>query len=200
MKRIALFASGTGTNVLNLLDHVNHFSKLTIPCVVVDSETSPLPVILMQKYPHVCVELILPENSLKGAARKLEHESRILACLEQHQINWVLLAGYMRLIGSTLLDRYSNRIINIHPSLLPHYPGLDGYARAFTDGVATSGVTVHLVDAGMDTGPILIQRSFKRLPGDTLETFVQRGKVVEWELYPEVLSLLNDSAELLPGA
>lgn len=95
-----------------------------------------------------------------------------------------------------LLDEYSNRIINIHPSLLPKYPGLNAFERAFADK-SSSGITLHLVDQGLDTGPVIKQKSFPFFKEDTLSDFIQRGKQVEWELYPEVLKLLNESTDLL---
>jgi phosphoribosylglycinamide formyltransferase-1 len=105
----------------------------------------------------------------------------------------------MRILGPLLLDTFRNRIVNIHPSLLPLYPGVESYKRAFEDKVTESGVTVHLVDAGIDTGPVILQEKFPRLETDTLADFIQRGKDLEWKLYPKILEKLNESGALLPG-
>lgn len=198
MKKLAIFASGAGSNALNLIEKSLSFENLEISCLVVDTETSPLPDIIAKINPALPVYRILPDPSLKGSERKLQFEKKILQKLKYHDVGWILLAGYMRLIGPTLLDHFPNRMINIHPSLLPHYPGLNSFERAYIDGVS-SGVTIHLVDSGLDTGPVIVQRSFPRLKDDTLSDFIQRGKSIEWELYPEILKRLNDSADLLPG-
>jgi phosphoribosylglycinamide formyltransferase 1 len=199
MKQLAIFASGAGSNALNLLKHAQGLAGLKISCIMVDTATSRLPEQLASQYPALPVLRMLPDMSIAPAQRKLEFEKRMLQVLREHHIDWILLAGYMRLIGPTLLQQFPQRIINIHPSLLPQYPGLNAYERAYADGVTTSGVTIHLVDAGLDSGPVILQRSFSRLPGDTLEQFIQKGKALEWELYPEILNRLNNAAELLPG-
>lgn len=198
MKRIAIFASGTGSNALNLIQHSHNYPNLTISCLIIDTSTSPLPEIIQQKYPHLPVIRVLPDKTLPALERKTHFESRILEILLQYKVEWILLAGYMRLIGPLLLDEYSNRIINIHPSLLPKYPGLNAFERAFADK-SSSGITLHLVDQGLDTGPVIKQKSFPFFKEDTLSDFIQRGKQVEWELYPEVLKLLNESTDLLRG-
>jgi phosphoribosylglycinamide formyltransferase 1 len=199
-RKIAIMASGLGSNALNLLTAAEIYPQLEIACVVVDTEHSTLPQRLADSHPSLPVYRILPDANLKGSRRKDEFERRVLGCLLEHGVRWILLAGYMRIIGPTLLDHFINRIVNIHPSLLPAYRGLHAFERAFADGVSVSGVTIHLVDDGLDTGPILLQQSFPRLEGDTLESFIQRGKEIEWALYPQILKKLNDSAELLPGA
>ena len=198
MKKIAIFASGTGSNAMNLLEKAALYPSVQISCVVVDTAHSQLLQNVARKFPNVTFYQILPDQELKGSDRKFEHESRVLSRLRQHQIEWILLAGYMRLIGPTLLEVFSNHMINIHPSLLPVYPGLNAYERAYADGVS-SGVTIHLVDNGMDTGPIILQRSFARMKEDSLGDFIQRGKNLEWDLYPEILKKINDSVSLLQG-
>lgn len=200
MKNIAIMASGTGTNALNLIEAARSFKKVRISCLIIDTIDSPLPEIVRKKYPMLPVYRILPMGGLKGEDRKVEHETRIMEALRTHETDFIFLAGYMRIIGSVLLSKFENRIVNIHPSLLPAYPGVDSYRRAFEDMVSESGVTVHLVDSGVDTGPIILQEKFPRLGTDTLSDFVQRGKEIEWKLYPKVLEKLNESATLLPGA
>ncbi len=199
MKNVALMASGTGTNALNLIEAAKQFPNVRIACLIVDTVDSPLPELVRQKYPMLPVHRILPMGGLKGQDRKVEHEKRILEALTTHEVNFVFLAGYMKILGQLLLDTFRNRIVNIHPSLLPQYPGMDSYQRAFEDKVSESGVTIHIVDEGVDTGPVLMQEKFPRLDTDTLSDFIQRGKDLEWKLYPKVLAKLNDSATLLPG-
>lgn len=200
MKNIALMASGSGTNALNLLEAAKLHPNVRIACLIVDTLDSPLPDSVREKYPMLPVYRILPMGGLKGQARKSDHEKRILETLTNHEVSFIFLAGYMRILGPLLLDTFRNRIVNIHPSLLPLYPGVESYKRAFEDKVTESGVTIHLVDAGIDTGPIIMQERFQRLENDTLADFIQRGKDLEWKLYPAILKKLNDSATLLPGA
>lgn len=199
MKNIALMASGTGTNALNLIEAAKTYKNVRVACLIVDTLDSPLPDIVREKYPMLPVHRILPMGGLKGHLRKLDHEKRVLETLTNHEVNFIFLAGYMRILGPLLLDTFRNRIVNIHPSLLPLYPGMDSYKRAFEDKVSESGVTVHIVDEGVDTGPVILQEKFPRLENDTLADFIQRGKEIEWKLYPLVLKKINESAALLPG-
>ncbi len=196
MKTIAIFASGTGTNAVNLLEEQRRFPQVQVGCVVVDTLTSKLPELLAQRFPQLAVYRIIPDRTLSGAQKKAEHEGRILEKLRAHAVEWILLAGYMRIVGPVLLEAFPDRIINIHPSLLPQYPGLHGYERAFSDKVS-SGVTIHFVDGGLDTGPVILQKSFPRFDTDSLSDFIERGKRVEWELYPEILRRISHN--LLAG-
>ena len=101
-----------------------------------------------------------------------------------------MLAGYMRIIGKTLLDAYEGKIVNIHPALLPAFPGRDGITDALNYGVKVMGVTVHYVDAGIDTGKIIDQLSFKRSDEETKEEIINRIHALEHELYPKVIARL----------
>jgi phosphoribosylglycinamide formyltransferase 1 len=108
--------------------------------------------------------------------------------LKQAGVDLVCLAGFMRLVKKPLLDAFPSRILNIHPSLLPAFPGLEAWRQAIEAGVGESGVTVHLVDSGMDTGPILRQSRVPVLPGDTAETLHARIQMEEHRLYPEIIA------------
>ena len=194
MTNIALFASGAGTNAINLIEKSCSYTNIKIVCLIVDTETSPLPALMAEKHPLVPVYKILNNNDLEKKDRRNDHEGRVIEVLSKHQVRWGMLAGYMRIIGPRLLNYFGmQRLVNIHPSLLPAYPGLHAFERAFADGVSESGITVHLVDSGMDTGPILLQKSFPRRKEDTLSDFIQRGKDIEWDLYPQILKQLNDA-------
>ncbi|MBU9710703.1 phosphoribosylglycinamide formyltransferase [Evansella tamaricis] len=118
---------------------------------------------------------------------KAAFESAILKKLEENQIELIILAGYMRLVGGTLLSAFEGRILNIHPSLLPAFPGLDAVGQAMDAGVKVTGVTVHYVDAGMDTGPIIAQEPLKIYSGDKKEVVQKKIQQVEHQLYPEVI-------------
>jgi phosphoribosylglycinamide formyltransferase-1 len=135
--------------------------------------------------------MAIPHNGLS----RREHELRLLAELDKYKVDFVVLAGYMRILSSTFLRRFSDsrgfyRVINIHPSLLPAFPGKSAYEDAFDSGVEVSGVTIHFVDEKVDHGPILAQESFPRLANDTLNTFTSRGLALEHTLYPRTLQML----------
>lgn len=110
-----------------------------------------------------------------------------MGVLKKYQIDFIALAGYLRVIGPTILDHYAHRIINLHPAWLPEYPGLHSIERAFADQQAQTGVTVHYIDAGLDSGPIIAQEHVPILPTDTIETLEARVHETEHQLYPEAL-------------
>ena len=202
MIRVALFASGQGSNALHLLESAKALPKLEIPVLIVDQTSSPLPQKVKKLYPAVEVCMIeKPSGPDKEVTRAL-HEQQILTVLKTHQIDWCFLAGYMRIIGPTLLAKFTrndqSRIVNIHPSLLPAYPGLAAYERAFAANEKLCGATVHLVDGGIDTGPIIAQSTFERMKHESLEEFKERGKNLEWTLYADILRTLHDAGDLKP--
>ena len=195
MISVAIFASGSGSNAMNLLKEKSKLKNIQIPLVIIDKIDSPLPEKIKSERIQVQV-CIIPSSGTKA-----EHETQILNKLREHSIDWCFLAGYMRILGPTLLQAFQkngkSQIVNIHPSLLPAYPGKNSYERAFQDHVNEAGVTLHLVDEGVDTGPILIQQKFPRLPHDTLEDFKKRGLELEWKLYPKILHELDQKGTLL---
>jgi phosphoribosylglycinamide formyltransferase 1 len=136
----------------------------------------------------------------KTFASKADYEQAVLAVLQTDKIAWIVLAGYMRLIGPTLLEAYPGRIINIHPSLLPAFPGKNGLEEAFYYPVKVSGVTVHFVDAGIDTGPIIAQMPVSISATDSLETFAAKMHQAEHQLYPKVILALITGKSEVPGA
>jgi len=125
----------------------------------------------------------------RSLAARVAAESKLLDAMRPFEIDLLVLAGFMRVLTPYFIDRVSPdpekpRIMNIHPSLLPAFPGTDGYGDTFRYGCKVGGCTVHFVDEGEDTGPIIGQRAFEILPGDTLESVRGKGLRLEWELYP----------------
>ena len=197
MIQIAIFASGEGTNALTLLEETRTLKNIAIPLLIMDRNDSSLPEKVRSRFPKTVVKFI------PSPGKRVDHENLILQELKAYDIQWIFLAGYMRIIGSTLLKAFEGtnghtRIVNIHPSLLPAYPGVDSFRRVFDAGEKISGITLHLVDAGTDTGPILLQRAFERYPHDDFESFHQRGKEIEWKIYPELLRKLDQEGTLMP--
>ena len=200
MIRVAVLASGTGSNAMKLLHHAKNLTQLCIPLVIVDQKSSLLLETVKNEFPEVSVQLIEVPQHKNSAERKIIHENEMLAILKEYKIDWCFLAGYMRLIGPTILQAFDDgkkhKIVNIHPSLLPKYPGLHAYEQAYESNEKVSGITIHFVDEGLDTGPIIAQETFERGSQDSLEEFILRGKQLEWKLYPNILSQLNDKGDL----
>ena len=132
-------------------------------------------------------EVVVIERS--GRSRE-EHEREIISVLQQYQVDLVCLAGYMRLLSPCFIEAFRMRILNIHPSLLPAFPGLDAQRQALEHGVKMSGCTVHFVDNQYDHGPVLLQRQVEVLPDDTPESLQARVFAAECEAYPEALRRL----------
>jgi phosphoribosylglycinamide formyltransferase-1 len=176
-----ILASGTGTNARVLIEHAKRFPERFAPKAVI-SDRSGAPALDMAA--SLGVETFVVNH---------REESMMLALLKRLQPRWALLAGYKRIVGKSFLDYFADdgfhRVLNVHPSLLPAYPGLHGYERAFADGVRVSGVTVHLVGGGLDTGPCVLQEGFQRENGDDLETFMAKGQRIEHALYPRALEM-----------
>jgi phosphoribosylglycinamide formyltransferase 1 len=195
--KIAVFASGKGSNLKAIIDAVEDGALgAAIVCVV---SNNPDAYALTIAKEHGLDTFVL---SHKGMSRE-EHESKILEHLSTMEVDFVVLAGYMRVLTGHFLKAFKDpagffRVTNIHPALLPAFPGANGYEDAFKYGVKVSGITIHLVDEEVDHGPILAQRAFPRLADDTVETFRARGLALEHALYPEVLAnIVNLGVESL---
>jgi len=119
-----------------------------------------------------------------------EAEGRYVKVLEEHGVEVVALAGFMRILHDSFLERYAGRVVNVHPALLPSFPGLHGPKQAVEYGVKWSGATVHFVDAGVDTGPIILQAAVPVMDGDTEDTLAARILEQEHRIYPEALQLI----------
>ena len=180
---VAVLVSGSGSNLQSIIDQTEAgFLPIRICCVIANK---PDAFGLERARKHGIAAVCIPS---KGKTRE-EHERMIVAELESRGAQLVVLAGYMRLLGHQLLERFKGRVINIHPALLPSFPGAHGYEDAWDYGVKASGCTVHFVDEGCDTGPIILQAVNPIQPDDTLETFRQRGLAIEHKALPEAIRL-----------
>jgi phosphoribosylglycinamide formyltransferase-1 len=126
------------------------------------------------------------------ALTREEHDRGMLAELARHEVELVCLAGYMRLLSPVLLDAYPHRVLNVHPSLLPAFPGLDAQRQAWEHGVKVSGATVHLVERGLDSGPIVMQEAVPVLETDTASDLAARILAAEHRIYPRAVRLMLD--------
>jgi len=134
-----------------------------------------------------------------ASASRDAFDLKLVDCLRDNGIDLVVLAGYMRILSSHFVRSFNNRIVNIHPSLLPMFPGIGSIRKAFEAKVDNTGVTVHLVDEGVDTGPVILKENVPILPGDTLETLEKRVHSVEHRLYPQAVKLLTESRYEVSG-
>ena len=185
MKRIAVFASGSGSNFQAIADAVENETLMAdIQLLVCDKPGAK--VIERARNLNIPIFTFVPNTF----ASKAHFEKEIVNELEAHSVEFIVLAGYMRLIGNVLLAAFEGRIVNIHPSFLPAFPGKDAVGQALEANVAETGVTVHYVDSGMDTGPIIEQVKIPVLPGDTRETLQQRIQKAEHQLYPAIINKL----------
>lgn len=185
MKKIAIFASGSGSNFQAIVDAVKRGQiKADICLLVCDKEKAYA--IKRAKNENIPTFVF----NAKEYMSKEDYELDILHRLREHEIDFIILAGYMRLIGPTLLGEFEGKIINIHPSILPAFPGKDAIGQALEARVKVSGVTIHFVDAGMDTGPIIAQKSIDISEDETRASLQKKIHEIEHQLYPSTIQKL----------
>lgn len=184
--RLGVLLSGRGSNFLAIHEAIGRGEVPAEIALVVSSrpEAPGLAKARELGLPAVC----LPHRP--GRNRRAEHEAEVVRALEEARVEWICLAGYMRLLSPGFVGRFRGRILNIHPSLLPAFPGLDAQRQALEYGVKVSGCTVHLVDEGLDSGPIVLQRAVPVADGDTAEALAARILAEEHRAYPEALRRL----------
>ena len=192
--RLAVFASGRGSNMLAIANAIEEgrLPGVSIDLVVCDNPSASV----LKKAQELKLKTFVFEA--KKFRKKSDYESEILKQLEQSLIQMVVLAGFMRIIGPTLLKVWEGRMINLHPSLLPEFPGKDGIGDAFRAGVRETGVTVHFVDAGVDTGPIIAQERLMIDPAETLDALEEKIHLLEHKILPQ--TILRICQEGLPAA
>lgn len=182
--RVVVLLSGRGSNLVALAEACAR-GEVPAKIVLVVSNTADAPGLERARERGIPAVAILG----KGIPRE-EHEARVIAALQEAQAEWVCLAGYMRLLSESFIANFPHRILNIHPALLPSFPGLEAQHQAWEYGVKLSGCTVHLVDAGCDTGPVVLQRAVPVLDDDTAESLAHRILEQEHVAYPTALRLL----------
>ncbi|OTN90184.1 phosphoribosylglycinamide formyltransferase [Enterococcus sp. 7E2_DIV0204] len=183
--KLAIFASGNGSNFQAIAEAVAA-GEIEAEITLLFCDKKDAYVVQRARAMSIPVISFAP----KDFESKAMYEAEILHLLEEEQIDLVVLAGYMRIIGPTLLEVFSNRMINIHPSLLPEFPGLHGIRDAFLAEVPETGVTIHYVDDGVDTGPIIAQEKVRITSFDTLDSLEKKIHTIEHKLFPSVLAQL----------
>jgi phosphoribosylglycinamide formyltransferase-1 len=185
LPRLAVLGSGKGSNYVALQEAIVA-GRLAAQIAVVVSDV-PDAAILVRAAAFGLPTATLPPSPFRTKLGP-EGETALVEILREHEVEWVVLAGYMRVVKEPLLAAYPNRIINIHPSLLPAFKGLRAWEQALKAGVAETGCTVHFVNRDVDAGEIIAQQRVEILPGDTPETLHARIQLAEHELFPSALA------------
>jgi phosphoribosylglycinamide formyltransferase-1 len=185
--RIGILGSGKGSNFRAIADAIAR-GELNAEARIVISDVEDAGILAIARERGIRAEFVAPGRFRTKMEPGREHA--LAALLKDAGVELVVLAGYMRMIKAPLLDAFPRRIINIHPSLLPAFPGLDAWKQAVEAKAERSGCTVHYVDAGMDTGEIIARAEVPVLPDDTPETLHARIQVEEHKLYPAVIARL----------
>lgn len=183
--KLGVLISGRGSNLQAIVDAV-HAGRLHATIAVVASNRQAAAGLMRAREAGIDAVVIDP----KSYPDRSEYDRALAALLQARQVDLVCLAGYMRLVGEPLLDAFPSRILNIHPSLLPSFPGLDAQRQALEHGVRVSGATVHFVNGELDGGPIVMQAAVPVGDDDTVETLSARILAEEHRIYPEAIGLV----------
>jgi phosphoribosylglycinamide formyltransferase 1 len=182
--KVGVLASGEGTNLQAVLDRVH--GREGVEVVAVASDKPGARALARAQAAGVAAE-VFPRRRYPG---RRERDLAMAAWLERHGTELVVLAGYMQLLGRDFLARFPDRVINVHPALLPAFPGLDAIGQALAYGVKVFGVTVHFVDEGVDSGPVILQRAIELPEATDVDEVHDRLRPIEHELLPEAIRLI----------
>jgi phosphoribosylglycinamide formyltransferase 1 len=192
--RLGVLISGRGSNLQAILEAIDH-GRLRARVAVVISSQADAAGLARAREAGIASAVVSPRDH--GGRDACDRA--IADVLVSHQVNLVCLAGYMRLVGEPLLRAFGHRMLNIHPSLLPAFPGLEAQRRALEHGVRVSGATVHMVTAELDAGPIVMQSAVPVFDNDTVETLSARILVQEHRIYPEAIQLILEGSWSVAG-
>ena len=185
--RVGVLASGRGSN-FRALAEAAAAGSIPAAVVVLVTDRPAVPALEVAREHRIEAVVVDPRQHPSREA----HEKAVIAVLEERQVGLVCLAGYMRLLSAGFVSHFAGRLLNVHPSLLPTFPGLRPQRQALEHGAKVSGATVHFVDEGVDTGPIVLQRAVPVLPDDTEESLAERILVEEHRIYPEAVRLFAE--------
>jgi phosphoribosylglycinamide formyltransferase-1 len=193
-RRLGVLISGRGSNLQSIIDAIGHGTLDATVAVVISNRAEAAGLVRAR---DAGIETL--------AMRPRDHNSRdaydraLAQALKTRDVGLVCLAGFMRLVGAPLIEAFPSRILNIHPSLLPSFPGLEAQAQAVAHGVRVSGATVHFVTAGLDEGPIVMQAPVAVSDDDTAETLAARTLVEEHRLYPAAIAMVLEGGWRIEG-
>jgi phosphoribosylglycinamide formyltransferase 1 len=186
--KLGVLASGAGTNLQAILDTVHGRDGISL--VAVASDQSGAPALERARAAGIDTAVFTADDHPDRAAR----DAAVAAWLAERGVELVVLAGYMQLLGRDFLARFPDRVINVHPALLPAFPGLDAIGQALAYGVKVFGVTVHFVDEGVDSGPVILQRAIELPEATDVDEVHDRLRPIEHELLPEAIRLIARGA------
>ena len=192
--KLGVLISGNGSNLQSVIDHIEKGSLKAIIKIVISNNPEAYGITRAKK--HGIPVVVLKNGDFKN---KEEFDLELIRILKNNYVDMVILAGFMRIITPTLLKAFPHKIMNIHPALLPSFPGIHGQKQALEYGVKLSGCTVHFVDEGVDTGPIIIQRAVQVFDGDTEETLAARILKEEHKIYPQAIQLFAEGKIEIKG-
>lgn len=181
MRTVAVLISGSGTLLQSLIDDPERAYDIGV--VIADREADGL---LRAQRAGIATRIVAPGDY----ADRAEWSAALAGSVAAHSPDWVVSAGFMRILSPVFLDRFPQRVVNSHPALLPAFPGAHAVRDALAYGVKVTGCTVHLVDTGVDTGPIVAQQPVSVQPGDDEQSLHERIKTAEWQLLPRVVNQL----------
>ena len=196
--RLGVLVSGRGSNLQAIMNEIEAGTvKAEIAVVISNKQGVPA---LERAERHGLTTVFLDPKSVADTPNPRQaYDQKLLETLQHHHVQLVVLAGYMKIVTSVLIDSYESRIMNIHPALLPSFPGLDAQRQALAHGVKVSGCTVHFVTEGMDTGPIILQRAVPVEEGDTADTLSERILKEEHGLLPRAIQLFAEGRLTVEG-
>jgi phosphoribosylglycinamide formyltransferase-1 len=192
--RLGVLASGRGSNLQSIIDAIEA-GDLPARLVVTISDREQVPALERARRHGAPALFVNP----KDHGDRTAYDRALLRVLDEHRVELACLAGFMRILGPEIIRRLEGRVMNIHPSLLPAFPGLDAQRQALEHGVKVTGATVHFVDEGVDTGPIIVQEAVPVLADDTEETLSDRIRAVEHRLYPRAIRLYAEGRLRVEG-
>lgn len=194
-RTLGVLISGRGSNLKAIIDAIGG-GRLDASIAIVVSNRPDAPG--LDHAVKAGIETLVLSH--KGFASREDYDRALVAELQRRGVGLVCLAGFMRLLSPVFVDAFPDRILNIHPSLLPKYPGLHPQQQAIDDGATVSGATVHFVNKDLDAGPVVLQREVPVLPGDSADVLAQRILAVEHELYPDAIArVLGETSRATVG-
>ena len=194
MINIGVLASGRGTNLQAIIEDIKE-GKIEGRISIVISDNRNAFALKRAEQNNIETQYI-DFNKFKS---REDYDKRVVECLKENGVDLVILAGYMRILTPYFIDTYKNKIINIHPALLPSFPGLHAQRQAVEYGVKISGCTVHFVDEGVDSGPIILQKSVEVSADDTEESLVEKILKEEHQIYPRAIQLFSQGRLIIKG-
>ncbi len=196
--RLGVLVSGRGSNLQAIIDEIEA-GTLKADVAVVISNKQRVPALERAKRHGLPTVFLDPQSVADASDPRHAYDRKLLETLQDYRVQLVVLAGYMKIVTSLFIDAYASRIMNIHPSLLPSFPGLHAQRQALEHGAKVSGCTVHFVTEGMDTGPIILQQAVPVEEGDTAETLSERILKEEHRLLPRAIRLFAEGRLTVEG-